>query len=356
MSIFGNTNRLVQETSLSFLSRRVLLAPMVGVTDLAFRQVVARLGCGLLFTEMVNARGLLAAPDPRRLLDLDPSEGLIGVQLAGSEPEVMAAAAVLAVKMGAKVIDLNMGCPSPRVVANGDGAALMRDPSRAVAIASAVIAAVGVPVTAKLRKGWEAGRASVVELGSRLVEAGVASLTVHGRAAKENYSVRADWDALKQVKESVPVPVIGNGDVFEPRDALRMLEQTGCDAVMIARGALGNPWLLSRAIALVENGELWPPPSMEERFLVALEHFELAVNSKGEQRAAVEMRKHLAWYVTNLPGGAKLRSALVRVTNLREVKDLLGSGSIRHLEEVNLGQRQFYAKQWAKGKSGLMES
>lgn len=302
----------------------VVAAPMAGVSDRAFRLLAREAGCGLAFTEMISDRALLyGSPRTLAMLDRRGEEGLLAVQLFGSDPASMAAAAVLAQSRGADIIDINMGCPAPQIVAAGAGAALMKNPELAAAIVARVAESVRVPVTVKMRKGWDAGSASAVEL-ARLVEAaGAAAVTVHGRTREQFYGGAADWGIIRRVKEAVSIPVIGNGDVRSPQDAKRMMEETGCDGVMIGRASLGNPWIFSRTLHYLATGEVPPEPTWEERILTALRHFELLLEIKGERLGLLEMRKHAAWYLKGAPSAARWREKVHRAATAEELKKIL---------------------------------
>lgn len=309
------------------LSPPVLAAPMAGFTDKIFRQILREAGAALTYTEMISAQGLYYKNQATwALMDLKGEEGRVAVQLFGREPEIMAWAAREAVRAGALLVDINMGCPVPKVVRNGEGAALMKDPLRAEAIVAAVAEAISpVPVTVKMRKGWDDTEVNAVEVAQRVAEAGARAVTIHGRTRDQFYSGAADWEIIKEVKEAVSIPVIGNGDIFTPGDALRMLETTGCDGIMIGRGALGNPWLFGQIRALLSGQPLPPPPTPEERLNMALRHLRYTVEAKGEERGVKEMRKHLSLYLKGLPHAARIREAINKEGSL--------PGLIRILEE-----------------------
>ncbi|NPV26952.1 MAG: tRNA dihydrouridine synthase DusB [Firmicutes bacterium] len=306
------------------IANRVFAAPMAGVTDKAFRILAREAGCGLVYTEMVSDQALLHH-NQRTLdiLDISGEAQPIAVQIFGSDPDKMAAAARLVVKAGASIVDINMGCPTPKIVRNGEGAALMRDLPRATEIISRVVQVVPVPVTVKMRKGWDDTEVNAVELAIRAEKAGAAAVAVHGRTRAQLYSGKADWGIIREVKQAVKVPVIGNGDIWRPEDALRMMAETNCDAVMIGRGALGNPWLFSRTIALVEQGLLLPEPSPAEKIKMAIRHLNLTINLKGEHVGVREMRKHLAWYLKGLRGAARIREVINHLENPQAVVEVL---------------------------------
>ena len=302
----------------------VLAAPMAGVTDKAFRILAKEAGCGLVCTEMVSDQALLYGnPKTLKLVDLSGELPPVCVQIFGSQPGYMARAAKIAEELGAAVIDINMGCPTPKIVKNGEGAALMRDPKKAARIVKEVAGAVSVPVTVKMRKGWDEGSVNAVEVALRAEEAGARAITVHGRTRAQFYSGRADWRIIAEVKKAVRVPVIGNGDIWQPQDALAMMVQTGCDGVMIGRATLGNPWIFSRTVHYLKTGEILPEPSLEERVFTALRHAGLLAEVKGEKTAVLEMRKHASWYIKGVRGAAALREKIVRVNSINELRDLL---------------------------------
>ncbi len=306
------------------LANPVIAAPMAGVTDRAYRILAREAGCGLVFTEMISDQALIYGnPRTRLILEHGGEEGLLAVQIFGSNPNYMAQAAEIVAGEGASIIDINMGCPTPKIVKNGEGAALMKKPELAAEIVSRVVARVQVPVTVKMRKGWDDENINAVEL-ARLVEAaGAAAVTVHGRTRAQFYSGEADWDIIRRVKEAVSIPVIGNGDVRTPLDAKRMLEETGCDGVMIGRASMGNPWIFSRTIHYLATGELLPEPAWEERIRTALRHLDLLVELKGERIGVLEMRKHAAWYLKGLRGAARLREKINQAGSVKEMRDIL---------------------------------
>ncbi len=290
------------------LTNPVVLAPMAGVTDLPFRLLVKEMGCALVYTEMVSDKGLLHNNEHTfKLLRLDEQERPAALQIFGSEPESMAKAAKIVEQAGADILDINMGCPTLKIVKNGEGSALMRTPDLAYRILASVVDAVSIPVTVKIRKGWDDASVNAVQIARLAEAAGVSAIAVHGRTREQFYSGQADWNIIKDVKESVSLPVIGNGDIRSPLDAAQMIEKTGCDGVMIGRGAQGNPWLFRQVVHYLATGELLASPGVTERINMALRHLDMLVAYKGEHVGIREMRSHAAWYTKGLPHSAELR-------------------------------------------------
>ena len=290
------------------LANPVMLAPMAGVTDLPFRLLVKEMGCGLVYTEMVSDKGLNYKNEHTLdLLRIDEQERPVALQIFGSEPESMAKAAKIVEQAGADILDINMGCPTQKIVKNGEGSALMRTPELAYSIIASVVDAVSIPVTVKIRKGWDEQSVNAVQMAQLAEKAGASAISVHGRTREQFYAGKADWSIIKAVKESISIPVNGNGDVRSPQDAKRLIAETGCAGVMIGRGAQGNPWLFRQTIHYLTTGEILPGPTVEERVDMALKHLELLVEYKGEYIGIREMRTHAAWYTKGLPHSAELR-------------------------------------------------
>lgn len=306
------------------LENNVILAPMAGVTDLPFRVLCREQGAGCVVTEMVSAKAVLYNnKNTRELLQIDPAERPAAVQLFGSEPDIMAEIAARLEEGPYDYIDVNMGCPVPKIVNNGEGSALMKNPERAKEVLTAMVKAVKKPVTVKFRKGFNDLSVNAVEFAKMAESCGVAAVAVHGRTREQYYSGKADWDIIRQVKEAVRIPVIGNGDIFTPEDAGRMLKETGCDGIMVARGAKGNPWLFGRINHYLDTGDVLPGPSMAEIKAMILRHGRMLVQFKGEGVAMREMRGHMAWYTKGMPHSATLRNEINQVETLEGFVELL---------------------------------
>ena len=297
---------------------------MAGVTDLPFRLLCREQGCGMAVTEMVSAKAILHHnKNTNELLAVDSQEGPVTVQLFGSDPEIMAEIAVRLEEGPYACIDVNMGCPVPKIVNNGEGSSLMRNPKLAEKILSAMVRAVKKPVTVKFRKGFNEDCVNAVEFAKMAESCGVSMVAVHGRTREQYYSGKADWNIIRQVKAAVKIPVIGNGDIFTPEDAGRMIEETGCDGVMVARGAKGNPWIFKRINHYLETGEVMPNPGMEEIRDMILRHGKMLTEYKGELTAMREMRGHVAWYTKGMPGSAALRNAINQVETFEGLAALI---------------------------------
>ncbi len=305
------------------LKNNVFLAPMAGVTDRAFRIICAEKGCALAYTEMVSAKGLFyESKNTFNLLKIDGEEST-AVQLFGSDPKIMAEMAKKIQDYPISLFDINMGCPAPKIVKNGEGCALMLNPQRVGEIVYAVSCAVDKPVTVKIRKGFNDESVNADEIAEIAEKNGAAAVAVHGRTRQQYYSGAADWDIIKKVKRKVKIPVIGNGDITTPQSAKKMLDYTGCDAVMIGRGAQGNPWIFSRILKYLNDGVLLPEPSFGERLSLALRHLDMLIEDKGEFIGIREMRKHLSWYTKGMPNSAELRVSANKTQSAQSLKQLL---------------------------------
>lgn len=303
----------------------VFLAPMAGVTDIAFRRVCREAGAGLCTTEMVSSRALLYQDKKSsQLMQLDEDESPSCVQLFGNDPGAMTEAATIVVqRVKPSLLDINMGCPTPKIVNNGDGSALMRDPDRASDIIRRVSDAVPIPVTVKFRKGWDSGSVNAVEFARMAEASGAAAVCVHGRTRTAMYSGRADWDIIRDVVRAVSIPVIANGDIFSAEDVRRAFSYTGADAVMIGRGAFGNPWVFTQARALLNGEEIPALPPLSVRLHTAQEQIEYAAKYKGERVAVLEARRHLAWYLRGVRGANYYKEKICHLTTLPEMSRLL---------------------------------
>ena len=308
------------------LENRYILGPMAGVTDLPFRLLCREQGAGLLCMEMVSAKAIYYNNrNTESLLEIHPDEKPVSLQFFGSDPKIMSEMAKRIEERPFAILDINMGCPVPKVVKNGEGSALMKNPKLVYEIVSAIVKAISKPVTVKIRKGFDDDHVNAVEIAKIIEEAGAAAVAVHGRTREQYYSGKADWDIIRQVKEAVSIPVIGNGDVTSPQKADELVKQTGCDGIMIARGAQGNPWIFSEMIHWEETGELPPRPDKDEVREMMLRHARLQLEYKGEFSGIREMRKHVALYTKGLKGAARLREKVNAVESLEELENLLTS-------------------------------
>ncbi len=307
------------------ISHPVILAPMAGVCNPPFRKLAKRFGAGMVCAEMVSDKALVHKNErTSHMLTIVPDEHPVSLQLVGYDIETMVQAAeMITDQTNADIIDINMGCPVLKIFKNGSGAALARDPSYAASIVEAVVKRINRPVTVKFRKGWDEGHVNAVEVAKAVENAGAKAVTIHGRTAKQLYSGQADWSIIGEVKHAVSIPVIGNGDVVTPDDALSLLQQTGCDGVMIGRGALGNPWIFREITHYLMTGEHLQSPTARERIEVAIEHLHLLVEDKGEHIGVREMRKHAGWYLKGLSGAANLRKEVNEQETLFSMESLL---------------------------------
>ena len=303
------------------LDNPLALAPMAGVGDLAFRTVCRSFGASYTVTEMVSAKALCYQDaKTRTLMKLGEGERPAAVQLFGSDAVCMGDAAAKACEIASPdIIDINMGCPVGKVVSSGDGSALMRDPGKAARIIEAVVRNAGVPVTVKFRKGYDKGSVNAVEFAKMCEEAGASAVAVHGRTRAQMYTGRADWDIIREVKRAVTIPVFANGDIFTGEDAAHILRYTGADGAMIARGALGSPWIFRDALAAIRGEEVPPPPPWQERVDIAVRQFELAAADRGEKVACLEARKHFAWYVKGMPYASFFKARIMSVSTLNDI-------------------------------------
>lgn len=306
------------------LENNLILAPMAGVTDLPFRLLCKEQGCGLMYTEMVSAKAILYQNrNTKALLEVREEERPVALQLFGSDPEILGRIAHEMENGPYDIIDINMGCPVPKVVNNKEGSALMKNPRLVEQILTSMVRSVKKPVTVKIRKGFDDSSVNAVEIAKIAEACGVAAVAVHGRTREQYYSGKADWEIIRRVKEAVSIPVIGNGDIFSPEDAKSMMDFTGCDGLMIARGAKGNPWIFKRTKHYLETGELLPPPTIEEITEMIVRHGTLQMEHKGELMGMREMRKHMAWYTGGLPHSAAVRNEINQVETLEGLKELM---------------------------------
>ena len=306
------------------LANPYILAPMAGVTDLPFRLLCKEQGAGLLCMEMVSAKAIqYNNKNTRALLEIHPEEEPVSLQLFGSDPDVISEIAKQIEELPFAILDINMGCPVPKIVRNGEGSALMNQPKLVHEIVSKTVKAIQKPVTVKIRKGFDDTSINAVEIAKIIEDAGAAAVAVHGRTREQYYSGKADWDIIRQVKEAVSNPVIGNGDVVSGESAISMMKQTGCDGVMIGRGAQGNPWIFSELLEYEKTGIMPERPSNEALKEMMLRHARMQIRFKGAYLGIREMRKHVAWYTTGLPNSAKLRGEINAVESYEELEELL---------------------------------
>lgn len=306
------------------LDNNVFLAPMAGITDMPFRILCKEQGCGLLYSEMISAKGIYYNDAKSfRLTEIDPSEEPTAIQIFGSEPDIMAKVAERLSQLNTAIIDINMGCPTPKITKNGEGSALMKNPSLIGKIVNEVSRASSKPVTVKIRKGWDDDNVNAVEIAKIAEENGAQAITIHGRTREQFYSGKADWEIIKKVKKAVSIPVIGNGDIFVEEDAKRMLEETGCDAIMVGRGAQGNPWIFSKILSYLKFNVKVSDVKAEDKINMIKKHMQMLVNIKGESSGIKEMRKHIAWYVKGMKNSTILREKVFHSVSQEEVTNLL---------------------------------
>ena len=308
------------------IKNQVVLAPMAGISNTAYRQIIKEMGAGLIFAEMVSDKALVYGSEKTfDLLKMSDMERPIVQQIFGSDVDSFVKAAKLVEdKMHPDIIDINMGCPVPKVAIKSQaGSALLKNPAKIKEIVSAVVKAVSVPVTVKIRSGWDQNSVNAVEVAKVIEEAGASAITVHGRTRAQGYSGNADWNIIKQVKETVSIPVIGNGDVTSAEKAKEMLDFTGCDAVMIGRGVLGNPWLINECVSYLESGFIPPKPSAREKIEMLKRHYQLLVDSTSEKQAILEIRTHALWYIKGMPKSAYIKNEICKTKNSEDLFKIL---------------------------------
>lgn len=302
----------------------VFLAPMAGVTDMPFRILCREQGAGFVYTEMVSAKGMFCNDiKSHKLTELDDAEKPAGIQIFGSDPGIMAFITEKLNATEAALIDINMGCPTPKITKNGEGSALMLKPALAGEIVKRVASVSSKPVTVKIRKGWDDEHVNAVEIARLAEKNGAAAVTIHGRTREQFYSGKADWEIIKSVKKAVSIPVIGNGDILRPEDAARMLDYTGCDGVMVGRGAQGNPWIFKRTVHCLKTGEQLPEPPFEEKIEMMVRHMQMLIDLKGEHTGICEMRKHIAWYLKGMRNSAAVKEKVFKAESQQEIIGLL---------------------------------
>lgn len=307
------------------VKNNIFLAPMAGVTDSSFRIICREMGAGLVYTEMVSSKGLYYKDKKTYdIMSIENGERPVGVQIFGSDPDIMAEVVSdhINKRNDIDVIDINMGCPAPKVVKNGDGSALLKDIDLIGKIVSSVVKVAKKPVTVKIRKGWDKENINALKVAKIIEESGAQGITVHGRTRDMFYSGEADWDIIREVKKTVKIPVIGNGDIYEPKDAIEMFRYTGCDGVMIGRSARGNPWIFKRVLRLIQGKEDFLPTE-EEIIHTAIRHMELICSIKGEKRGIKEMRKHLSWYIKGMRNSAVIKNHVNQMNDKNEIEELL---------------------------------
>ncbi len=307
------------------IDNNIALGPMAGVTDLPFRILCKEQGCGLLYTEMVSAKAILYNnKNTEELLKTVPDESPVAVQLFGNDPDIMTEIALRLEEMPFDIIDINMGCPVPKIVNNREGSALMLEPDIVEKLLSKMAKALHKPLTIKIRKGFDDDNINAVEIAKIAEACGVSAIAVHGRTRQQYYSGEADWDIIRQIKENVSIPIIGNGDIVNGSTAVKMLDETGCDGIMIGRAARGNPWIFKQVVHFIKNGEELPKPDITELKSMILRHSRMLLDMKGDYTGIREMRKHVSWYTAGYPHSAELRRKVNMVESYEELEEVLG--------------------------------
>ena len=321
------------------LENPYILAPMAGVTDLPFRLLCKEMGAGLICMEMVSAKAIsFHNKNTEKLMEIEEKERPVSMQLFGSDPDLIAEMAAQIEERPFDILDLNMGCPVPKVVNNGEGSALMKNPKLAAEIVRKTAKAIQKPLTVKIRKGFDEAHSNAVEMAKYLEDAGAAAIAVHGRTREQYYAGQADWDIIRQVKEAVSVPVIGNGDVTDPISAHKMMEETGCDGVMIGRASRGNPWIFRQLVEYDKTGNIPERPDVEELKAMILRHARLQLQYKGEYTGIREMRKHVAWYTAGYPHSAAIRRRVNEIETIGQLEEMLESIP----EKLDRNSREYY--------------
>lgn len=302
----------------------IFLAPMAGISDIAFRTICKEFGCGLTYTEMISAKGIYYKNNNTyKLMKMHKEEKPIAMQIFGNNPDIMADSAIQMEKAGADIIDINMGCPTPKIINNGDGCALMKKPDLAGKIIHAVVNSVNIPVTVKIRKGWDEKSINAIDIAQIAEEKGAQAITIHGRTRQQFYSGKADWEIIKKVKSIISIPVIGNGDIFTAENAKKIIDDTNCDGIMVGRGAHGDPWVFDRIITYLKTGVLLPEPTVEERINMIIRHMNKMIELKGEYNGIKEMRKHIIWYLKGLPDTNRIKRQIFSLIDKEEIIKLL---------------------------------